>query len=457
MIASSVFFFLLAAGDAHAVNQTLSSCGNLISNTDYVLANDILDYYSVNDCFVAYRQQNISFDCNGHTVDGTDSAWYSHGFFLYYSSNVTIKNCIITDFGRGIQFSNAFSNRVTNITANSNVNYGIKLFPTSSNNVLEGISASGNWVGIGIFNNFDGSTDSGSNYNDFSDINASGNLDSGIHSYFSIGNRFANFYADNNSYGIAMQDSSRYHFSNGALSNNNNAGIFLQSNSDRNSFSDISATSNNIGVYLTDSRSNYFARFSNELHYSGSNEMFYSNVAQDISSGSNTGWFPPCAQDGSISTSQSNTAWYNGTSGGRNADGTPNPFLNYWFGGCSGIFWPDYIIAQVRPERLINHIGQNFSVGARVRNIGSQNVPPTLSFAHISGNCTAPDQQVAPLAAGEEASVTFTCRCALPNRNSFTVTADYTNRIDETDETNNNMDGVFWCGASYAPMCQDYV
>lgn len=437
---------------------SLCSCGSLSSNTAYALECDIIDYPSDVDCFVAYQQQNISFDCQGHIVDGTDIAWYSRAFFLSQSSNVTVKNCVLTDFGRGMQLDRSSYNSIRNITARSNVDYGIKLFPTSLHNTISRISASENNIGIGIYNNFDGSTDSGSNYNAFSDIAASGNRQSGVNIYYSIGNSFTSLDIADSNNAISLQSSSQNSFSGGSLASNSNSGVMLTEGSNSNSFSGITASSNNWGVYLDNSNLNSFTSFSNEIGRvpNGLFSMYRSNSAQDISSRLNTGWFPLCSQDGSAANAQAGTAWYNGTAGGRNADGSANPGLHYWFGEC-GNASPDYSVIRVRPERLVNSMGQNFTIEVRVKNIGSQGVASTSTTTQLSGNCALQNRPAPPLPINGEFIDTFSCACSVPGRNSFTVKADAFNNLVETNENNNEAAGVFWCGASSVPACSDYV
>ena len=297
---------LFLAGSAYALIN-VSSCGSLNSNSDYALTADIINYPSSSDCFVADHQESISFDCQGHIVDGTDANNMASGFKLLFSSNVTIRNCTVTDFGRGIWLDSSSNNSLYSITANSNLDYGIKLFPRSSNNVLSGITANSNWNGIGIYNSFDGSTASGSNNNTFSDITVSGNSGSGIYSYYSMDNTFSNIQASSNPNGIYLESSPA------------------------NSFSVATLTSNsNLGMGMSNSQNNYFANVENELGFVGINP-FYSDSAQNISSRLNTGWWPLLSSDGSAATSPANTAWYNGTSGGRNADGSANSSLHYWY------------------------------------------------------------------------------------------------------------------------------
>ncbi len=310
----------------------VNSCRNIYSDNNYKLTADIIDFDSLNDCFVANHQQNINFDCQGHTVDGTDAAWYSKGFWLYFSNNIAISNCVISDFGRGIQLDNSNYNTINGITTTSNVNYGIKLFPASSYNTISNIVANSNNVGIGIYNSFDGSTSSGSNYNVFTDITAIDNSQEGIYSFYSIGNIFTTLNIVNSNLGIVLQSSSQNSFSSGSITSNSNCGVCI-SDANSNSFTSLTTSSNGQGVQLTNSNSNYFSSFSNEIGVipNGGNSRYYSNTPQNTTSKSNIGWWPLLNDDGSGAYSWDHTAWYNGTSGGTNQDGTLNSSLHYWY------------------------------------------------------------------------------------------------------------------------------
>ena len=78
---------------------------------------------------------NKTFDCRGFTIDGTDNTT-SYGILLTAQDNVTIKNCIITDFGAGIAINTGTTNTtIINNTFSSDALYGILVTNAANTNV----------------------------------------------------------------------------------------------------------------------------------------------------------------------------------------------------------------------------------------------------------------------------------------------------------------------------------
>ena len=155
------------AGETYQMNQSISN-----SATSYCMN------LSVN---------NITFDCNGHTLDGNDDA--SNGIYLVRGSaettNVTIKNCIITDWNtNGIRLENADSNNISNVTLSSNPDIGIG-FTSSDSNTIEYSSSNSNtygfWSSLSDSNTYlNFTTNSNTNYGfyiQYSDYNTLTNIE----------------------------------------------------------------------------------------------------------------------------------------------------------------------------------------------------------------------------------------------------------------------------------------
>ncbi len=97
----------------------------------YFLTTDITDSPAVTCMNITAN--NITLDCQGHLIDGDDSADY--GIYVYRSSsqttNITIKNCILKDWdSANIYFGKAHGNTLENITTYSSPDYGIYLSTT---------------------------------------------------------------------------------------------------------------------------------------------------------------------------------------------------------------------------------------------------------------------------------------------------------------------------------------
>jgi len=153
-------------------------------------------------------------DCQGHAIDGID-AYGSYGIYVYWHNNITIKNCIVSDWSGGVYLLFSNYNIITNITAFSNIGSSIAIV-NSYYNIISNTTSNYNDYGIVIsysdYNNvsnvysyYDGigvNLDH-SNNNNFSNITT--NLDiSGIHIYNSNNNIIRDSIIQNcrNYYGI---------------------------------------------------------------------------------------------------------------------------------------------------------------------------------------------------------------------------------------------------------------
>jgi hypothetical protein len=103
-----------------------------------ILTADILNSVANPSCFVL-DTDSFEFDCQGYIVDGVDTNWrsgfsFDSGFSLY---NITLKNCIVSDWSYGINLrSFASNNYFSNLTFNSNL-YGFQADSFVNNNLLE--------------------------------------------------------------------------------------------------------------------------------------------------------------------------------------------------------------------------------------------------------------------------------------------------------------------------------
>ena len=262
---------------------------------------------------------DVTLDCQGHTIDGDDSADY--GIYIYRSSsqttNITIKNCIITDWDTaniylyhanenkiidtvsdsgpddGIRIYGSSSNTLSNITANSNNYNGVYIY-SSSSNTLSNITANSN--------NYNGIYLNSSSSNTLTDITANFNYN-GISLYASSSNTFVDITTDFSNYGIYLHSSSSNYLAN-LTAYSNNYGIYLNSSisniftnittnlsrydgihlysSSFNLFTNLTANSNNnSGVYLEVSSSNTLSNITANFNYDGIS--FYSSSSNTLS------------------------------------------------------------------------------------------------------------------------------------------------------------------------------
>ncbi len=120
--------------------------GSLPSGDILILTVDITSQDG--NCIEFGGADNITFDCNGHTISGSD---YGYGIWLNDSdggsNNNTITDCTsISYFQYGLYLEQSDNNTITSTTISEN-NLGIHLQQSDSNTITS-ITASGNDLGI---------------------------------------------------------------------------------------------------------------------------------------------------------------------------------------------------------------------------------------------------------------------------------------------------------------------
>jgi parallel beta-helix repeat protein len=192
------FNFTLLSDYNMTLDPDISTCSVLdTAGATYTLTADIIDS-SATVC-MNITANNVTLDCQGHTIDGTDTL-STFGIYVYRASatttNETIKNCTLTDWGYGIRLYFSSNNTITNSTANSNSYYGIVLSSSSNNTITSSTANSNSYYGILLS--------------------------------FSSNNQITNSTANSNSYdGIRLYSSSNYVIVNCIVQANTNYGIYL--------------------------------------------------------------------------------------------------------------------------------------------------------------------------------------------------------------------------------------
>ena len=138
---------------------TISSCAVLNKEGEtYVLTADIINS-SAAYC-IDIQANNIILDCQDHLIDGDDSANY--GIYIYRSStqttNITIKNCRLSDWNVGIYLENSLNNLILGCNVSFNKIIGIWIHIKANNNTVKdcfitGIGINITWAGIYLQNN----------------------------------------------------------------------------------------------------------------------------------------------------------------------------------------------------------------------------------------------------------------------------------------------------------------
>jgi len=114
---------------ANCGGATACGCGDVLTSNHTMT-------YSLTNCpghGIVIGADNITLDCNGRTIDGDATGGSDYGIHLDGRSNVTIKNCVITDFAQGINVENSSNN---NTVFNNNI--------TGSGGGIRMVSSNGN-------------------------------------------------------------------------------------------------------------------------------------------------------------------------------------------------------------------------------------------------------------------------------------------------------------------------
>jgi parallel beta-helix repeat protein len=242
----------------------------------------------------------IQIDSPGITLDGAgksitgDSTGY--GVLIPTNvNNVTVKNCVISNFTVGIHLQSSSNSTLTGNNTSNNYYSGI-LLSTSSNNNLNNNKASNNNNGYGIslylssynnlLNNNVSSNGIGislitSTNNTLTNDTASNNNSYGIWLFSSSYNNLTDNIANSNIIGIYLYDGSDYNTLTNNTANSNSVGIYLYNGSDHNALTNNTANSNTNGIYR-DLSSDYNTLTNNTANLNGNGIFLYNSSDNNL-------------------------------------------------------------------------------------------------------------------------------------------------------------------------------
>lgn len=132
----------------HAVD--VDGCLNITSSDTYTLNTSILNYPLSSTNCIYITVPNVTFDCNGYTIDGTDQS-SSVGIYIGNDS-ITIQNCVLSDWTYGIRGGIVSANLIITNVSSSSSDYGIAFTNSITNayvdlnsNTITGTNASGSY------------------------------------------------------------------------------------------------------------------------------------------------------------------------------------------------------------------------------------------------------------------------------------------------------------------------
>ena len=223
---------------------------------------------------------NITLDGNGHSIKGEGT---SGGIYSYEKKNVTIKNCVISNFYYGVILYSYFAahrscyNILDNNTLKSN-NYGIYLSHSANNKLLNNRISNNNLNGIRLRasgnNTINGNTVDSSKCG----INLGKGFDPHANPIPSKNNIIINNTINSNQWsGIYLSDSSNNTITNNAILNNG-YGIRLDASSDNNLAENI-VSLNNEGISFLHSTDNTLT--SNKINSNKGSGIFFSHSSSN--------------------------------------------------------------------------------------------------------------------------------------------------------------------------------
>jgi len=267
------------------------TCGMSLDREDgtYIMTQDV---NASGTCFTV-AANNVTLDCQSYSITGS-GAEGSFGIDNNASySNITVKNCNISNFMVGIISGNVFISPPTpanyttilNNTVTNNSFLGVLLVGTNGN-ITNNIVNSNGLVDGGIA----GIAVAAGSQNTITNNTANNNSIYGIYLLNSSNNTLTGNTADNNSYGILLESSSNSTLTNNTITSVNGFGISLSSSSGSTIRNNILASTDGYGITLSDgSDSNTIS--DNSISASGTNIPLNAIAGIYIESGSDSNNF----------------------------------------------------------------------------------------------------------------------------------------------------------------------
>jgi parallel beta-helix repeat protein len=225
------------------------------------LVADIIDH---NGTCIVFGANNVTFDCQGHTIDGNGA---SYGIYLNSKSENTVRNCIVKEFEYGIFVY--YSSNNNEIVSNNAYNNQLGIYLSSSfGNMLNDNTLLNNSIGIYL--------DMYSHDNIINNNNASSNVNGGISLISSYSNTVSNNVFWSDYVGINMWSSYNNSISKNNVQNNSESGVYLDSSYNNTIFNNLFNNTNNFYFYFLGTIYQNFwntSRQSGTRIYSAGNEI----------------------------------------------------------------------------------------------------------------------------------------------------------------------------------------
>jgi len=223
----------IEASEKNTNSNLISSCTIITKPGEYHLTKDIVTG-SIRKC-INIRADNVILDCKGYMIYDPEnmlagpnalSTFISRGVYSN-KNNITVKNCIIKGWHRGIEFYTTHNGNIYNNELYNNKYYDIYLNKNENTNITEN-KIHNNKYGTGIKLGY---TAKGT----IADNNIYSNKLQGIYLVRSTYNTIMDNEIKNNKYGIKMYNVARYNIiKNNRIVSNKNKGMDISFCSSRN-------------------------------------------------------------------------------------------------------------------------------------------------------------------------------------------------------------------------------
>ncbi|MBN2094656.1 MAG: right-handed parallel beta-helix repeat-containing protein [Candidatus Aenigmarchaeota archaeon] len=131
----------------------VTSCSDLnVAGEKYTVENTIT--HTSGSICLNIQADNIILDCKNRAITGKEAAYKTYGISLNGRKNVTIKNCIVSEWDYGIFSQFSTGNHINNNLVLKNRNTGIYLY-SSGGNEIQGNVIGNNTMGIRLYSSSD--------------------------------------------------------------------------------------------------------------------------------------------------------------------------------------------------------------------------------------------------------------------------------------------------------------
>ncbi|MFH1721871.1 MAG: right-handed parallel beta-helix repeat-containing protein, partial [Candidatus Altiarchaeota archaeon] len=262
-----IAFFLVLSGAAQAVDCFCATCDecevqlNNQSCTIVYLTDDVIDHTwtCIDD---PENFSNKVFDCQGHTLDGIKAT--SYAVDATYKINITIRNCVLTEWHRGIYLRYSNHSTFENNVLIEDTDDGIYIGYSSYNNIVINNTVTAGGVGILVDCPFPYLCRGNTILNNT--VRSNGGW--GIYIYYANATLIANNSVENNTRGIGIGDFSNNNTVIGNTVNDNQQhGIDIDSDATNNTLESNTICFNN----QTDSGIAWYDVFDTDPHLDDNN------------------------------------------------------------------------------------------------------------------------------------------------------------------------------------------